>query len=187
MEHVYKIVVAGDGGVGKTTFINYYIYKEFKPDTRLTVGVDFYPKTVKIHNKEFKIMLWDLGGQERFRSLHKSFVEGANGAVFMFDLSNLGTLNNIEQWLEIIRTDNQEAPILLVGSKYDLLVDEEDDSNFKLVVDYALEVKEQYNLFDFIVTSSKIGYNIDNTFYVLLEKAESIYRRQAVFKQFDIN
>ena len=181
-ETIYKIIVAGDGAVGKTTMLHYYIDGVFKGDTKLTVGVEFFPKKVEIMEKTYNVVFWDVGGQERFREMHRSLTGGAVGAVLMFDLSRLSTLNSIEEWLGILRERDKELPILLVGSKYDLIREMAKES-IKEINNYGLEIKEQYNLFDYCITSSKIGFNINHAFRILLEKIKSYHDMQAILER----
>ena len=167
---LFKIIVLGDTGVGKTALLHYYLNREFLEDSKITIGVNVLRKTITIKDGFYNVMFWDLGGQKRFRELQKLFVKGARGALLMFDLTNLFTLERIAEWLRVLKGVKEDIPIMLVGSKYDLIRDLEDENKIKEINEYALEIKEKYNFFDYIITSSKIGYNIDNTFKILLEK-----------------
>ncbi len=183
---LFKIVVAGDGGVGKTTLLHRYVNGDFKGDTTMTIGLDIFNKEIEIAGKTYKIVFWDVGGQENFRTLHESLTKGVMGAIYMFDLSQLSTLRSINEWLAILRAHDGNIPILLVGSKYDLITDIMSEDEIDDLTEYVLEVKKDNNFFDYIITSSKIGYNIDETFKLLLEKVRYYQSLKQIYKRFAI-
>lgn len=159
---ILKILTAGDGGVGKTTLLRRYVDGIFTSDTKMTIGVEFFLKNIDIEGNNCSLQLWDFGGQERFRFLLDSYVLGAKGAFFMFDLTRFMTLNRIDHWLKLCRSDNPDIPILLLGTKFDL------KDNISVEDDYITQIKEQYNLVDFLKVSSKTGENIQNAFKKLV-------------------
>ena len=154
----FKIIVAGDGGVGKTTLLYRYVEDRFSYDTKMTIGVEFFLKELMIDDQKVLLQLWDFGGQERFRFLLKSYVIGARGALLMFDLTRAMTLEKIPQWVNICRKENPNLPILFLGSKADLA----DDINISK--DYIMAYKEQFNLYDYLEVSSKTGKNVESSF-----------------------
>jgi small GTP-binding protein len=161
---VFKIIIAGDGGVGKTTLLHRYVEGKFIADTKMTIGVQFHLKELSINGHEVLEQIWDFGGQERFRFLLKNYAMGAKGALLLFDLTRILTLQHIGEWIEICRSENNELPILFIGSKSDL-------ANFTNFHDeYALQVKEEFNLFDYIKVSSKTGENVEFAFELLARK-----------------
>ena len=159
---LFKILVAGDGGVGKTTLLHKYATKKFLEKTKMTVGIDFHEKKILFNNKEYSLVLWDFGGQEHFQFLSKDYIKGAEGALIMIDLTRLNTLNNISKWVEILRSNDPNLPILLVGTKIDLSPQFQDDL-INIIID-------SHNLFDYIKLSSKTGENVDKCFNMLTEK-----------------
>jgi len=163
-KYILKILTAGEGGVGKTTLLCRFVDGIFSADTKMTIGVEFFLKKMKVEDIECTLQLWDFGGQLRFRFLLDSYVFGAKGALPMFDLTRIGTLKTIEQWVGILRKFDPELPILFLGTKLDLTE--------QISVDdaYALEFKEKYNLFDYLKISSKTGENINKAFEQLLRK-----------------
>ncbi len=160
-----KIVVVGDGGVGKTTMLHRYIKNEFLVDTKMTIGVGFFQKYVSLEDgRKVYLQLWDFGGEKHFRAFLDSYVLGANGALLLFDLTLMKTLNQIDNWVKIVRKYNSTLPIVFIGSKCDL------KEKISVSDDYALQFKEKYNFFEYIKTSSKTGENIEKVFELITKK-----------------
>ncbi|MFO7795847.1 MAG: Rab family GTPase [Promethearchaeati archaeon] len=158
---ILKLLTAGEGGVGKTTLLHRYVEGKFSQSTKMTIGVEFFLKEVQINSQDCTLQLWDFGGQERFRFLLESYVLGAKGALLMFDLTRIQTLENLEQWVNIVRKGDPNLPILFLGTKLDLkdeiMVDDE----------YAKSFMEELNLFDYLKISSKTGENVQAAFELL--------------------
>ena len=124
-EGAFKICVFGDEFPGKTTLINRYFTKVFDEDIKMTVGVDFYVKDLEIEGKKVVLRLWDFGGEQRFKALLPSFAKGADGGIFLFDVSSYTSLKNIDDWLSIFETSiifeenvllvRKLLPIIMVG------------------------------------------------------------------------
>jgi small GTP-binding protein len=160
-----KIITAGDGAVGKTTLLHRYLEGKFLVDTKMTIGVEFFVKEICIEGITYKLQLWDLGGEKQFRFILKDYVSGANGALLMFDLTRVQTLYGIDDWVEIIRQENPNLPILFIGTKLDLMT-----NNITLDDRYALSYKEKYNFIEYLKTSSKTGTNINEAIEILTRK-----------------
>lgn len=166
MHKTIKIVVSGDGGVGKTSFLNRMIYNHFDEENELTRGVDFFSKIIQVNGTEYNFILWDFGGQKRFNEIVDNFVGGSLAALILFDLSRLSTLDSILNWLNKLK-ELGDIPILLLGNKLDLM----DRENIKLIDDYVDQIAEQNeNVFEYIKISSKTGYNINQAFVMLINK-----------------
>ena len=155
---ILKILTAGEGGVGKTTLLHRYVQGQFSAETKMTIGVEFFLKEVIIDSKQCTLQLWDFGGQERFRFLLESYVLGAKGALLLFDLTRPITLDNLEQWVNIVRKGDPDLPVLFVGTKTDLVEDIMVDD------DYAQQFQDAFNLFDYMKISSKSGDNVSSAF-----------------------
>jgi Ras-related protein Rab-11A len=130
----------------------------------MTIGVEFFLKETVIDTKQCTLQLWDFGGQERFRFLLESYVLGAKGALLMFDLTRMMTLENLQQWLNIVRKGDPNLPVLFVGTKIDLVDEIQVDD------DYAMSFLQEYNLIDFLKISSKTGENVSEAFEILTRK-----------------
>ncbi len=113
-EKVFKLVIAGDGGVGKTSLTNKFITGIFKTDTRITIGVEFFIKDIAVDGLgTVRLQIWDFGGEERFRFLLPTYVKGANGILFMFSTTNMLTLSHFDDWLPILRNYDPNIPIII--------------------------------------------------------------------------
>ncbi|MHA1150103.1 MAG: Rab family GTPase [Promethearchaeota archaeon] len=169
---VLKILTVGDGGVGKTTLLHRYKEGEFLTDTQMTLGVSFIVQELNIGDVTVMLQIWDLGGQEQFRFMLERYALGARGAIVMFDLTRLISLEHLDEWVHICRRKNPNLPLILVGTKLDL---EED-----IMVDdeLALEAKEQFGLFDYIKASSKTGEGVHEIFNKLAKKIIELEKTQ---------
>ena len=167
---ILKILTAGEGGVGKTTLLKRFVEGNFSAETKMTIGVEFHLKEMIIDNQHCTLQLWDFGGQERFRFLLESYVLGAKGALLLFDLTRYQSLENLQQWINIVRKGDQNMPVLFLGTKSDL-IDE-------IMVDdeYAMEFMEEFNLMSFLKISSKTGDNVNAAFELLVRE---ILKRQS--------
>ena len=161
---ILKILLAGEGGVGKTTLLHRFVEGKFSAETKMTIGVEFFLKETQIDGQQCTLQLWDFGGQERFRFLLESYVLGAKGALLMFDLTRPMTLDNLDQWVGIVRKSDPNLPVMFLGTKNDL------SEEIMINDDYAQTIKEQLKLFEFLRVSSKTGENVQQAFQILTEK-----------------
>jgi small GTP-binding protein len=165
MKYLFKIVLGGEGGVGKTTLLYRLKTGSFMEDTKMTIGVDFYPHNVKYKGHDVTLQIWDLGGQDRFQFMHQNYCKGAKLGILMYDLSRYSTVKKLEEnWLPIVRTHDAKLPIILIGSKLDL-VDQQDA--MKLVFDPSLE---SIGAFEHLLISSKTGEGVMQVFDRIAER-----------------
>jgi small GTP-binding protein len=164
-QYIYKLVVAGEGGVGKTTLVIRYCEGIFKHDTRTTVGVGFASKEVKVEGERIKLQIWDFGGEERFRFILPQYCRGANAAILAFDTTRFQSLKNLPEWLDIVRSNAGDVPIVLVGTK----VDVQEKRTVKSDEGEAFANKNR--LEGYFDVSSKTGLNVDNVFEKVAELA----------------
>ncbi|MFX0071694.1 MAG: Rab family GTPase [Candidatus Hermodarchaeota archaeon] len=158
----FKIVIFGDAGCGKTTLTQRYLTNLFVSDSKMTIGVDFEVKSLEIDEKKVKLQIWDFGGEERFRFLLPTYVKGANGGLFMYDITNYSSLAHVDDWLMVIKKKIENLfPILVVGGKADLADQREVDSQ------EAIEISKSRDLDAFIECSSRSGENVDTSFEAL--------------------
>ena len=170
---LFKVVFFGDGGVGKTTLINRYLTGVFNGHHEITIGVDFHVKKLEIEGKRVGLQIWDFAGEDRFRFLMPSYVIGASGGIFMFDITRYTSLKNFNDWIEIFkkgyRASDNQVPVLMVGSKIDL--------EYKRAVsrNEAYDLARKHNLYGYIECSAKDGQNVEEVFVkigrLMLKKA----------------
>jgi small GTP-binding protein len=168
-----KLVVAGEGGVGKTTLVRRYVEGVYH-DSLLTVGTGFAARRLVINDghgeQAVKLQIWDFGGEKRFRFLLPKFCVGARGAVLSFDLNRFSTFLKLNQWLELIRNNTDKIPIILVGTKADL----QRSIDRKEVIEYA----QKQGLKAYFETSSKDNLNVTPAFeYIAKQMLEYLRNR----------
>lgn len=126
-DFVYKIVIVGDSGVGKTSLLLRYVENDFDQNYISTVGVDFKFKIIRASNEHnrpiyIKLHIWDTAGQERFRAVTKSFYRDAVGVLCVFDLTDYETFRACEKWIQEVENSCEQKPMLiLIGNKSDYL------------------------------------------------------------------
>lgn len=171
--YTFKIVVFGDSQTGKTTLTHRFLTNLFKEEISMTLGVDFMLKAVDIDNMKIKLQIWDFAGEERFRFLFPSYIRGANGAVFMYDITNYGSLAHVDDWYEVVNKEiDYEFPIIFVGGKTDLIHLKEVSTR------KAMEVAHSKGADGFIECSSKTGENIHKIFQLLTKLILKIKKPQ---------
>ncbi|XP_042344748.1 ras and EF-hand domain-containing protein isoform X2 [Plectropomus leopardus] len=155
-EKAYRIVLAGDAAVGKSSFLLRLCKNEFKLDSSATLGVDFQMKTFIVDGEPVLLQLWDTAGQERFRSIAKSYFRRADGVLLLYDVTCEKSFLNVREWVDMIEDVSQEdVPIMLVGNKCDL---RQDGTNC-VPTSYGEKLAMTYNTL-FCETSAKDGCNI---------------------------
>jgi len=161
---LFKLITVGDGFVGKTTLLRRYVEGFFYEVPKITIGVDFYLKRLIYKTYEVAFQLWDFGGQNQFRFMQNRYIGGASGAFLLYDLSEPKSINNAEEWINLVRSQDEELLIILVGTKYDLV--EPDLIKDNVPINLMLKNKLLAN----IKTSSKTGLNIEFAFELMMKK-----------------
>lgn len=160
----FKIIIFGDAGCGKTTLTQRFLTNLFVSDSKMTIGVDFEVKSLEVDKQKVKLQIWDFGGEERFRFLLPTYVRGARGGLFLFDITNYSSIAHIDDWLSVIRKEIRAEdifPIIVVGGKADLA------ENREVSAEEGIKIAKSRNVDGFIETSSKTGENVEKTFEAL--------------------
>ncbi|KAH0870851.1 hypothetical protein HID58_077873 [Brassica napus] len=120
-DYLFKLVLIGDSGVGKSNLLSRFTRNEFSIESKSTIGVEFATRSVHVDEKTIKAQLWDTAGQERYRAITSAYYRGAVGALLVYDITRHVTFENVERWLKELR-DHTDASvvIMLVGNKADL-------------------------------------------------------------------
>ncbi|MFW9967633.1 MAG: Rab family GTPase [Candidatus Thorarchaeota archaeon] len=119
-DFVYKIVLLGESGVGKTSLVQRYVYDSLSPEMAQTIGAVLHVKTIPLEDANYKLIIWDLGGQESFRQLREQYCANASGAFFVFDRGRPETLGSIDRWMESLYASAGEVPVVVIENKIDL-------------------------------------------------------------------
>uniref|UniRef100_A0A8C5GA70 Ras-related protein Rab-4 n=1 Tax=Gouania willdenowi TaxID=441366 RepID=A0A8C5GA70_GOUWI len=168
---LFKFLVIGSAGAGKSCLLHQFIENKFKQDSNHTIGVEFGSRVVTVGGKTVKLQIWDTAGQERFRSVTRSYYRGAAGALLVYDITSRETYNALTNWLTDARTlASPNIVIILCGNKKDLDADRE--VTFLEASRFAQE-----NELMFLETSALTGENVEEGFLkcarLILNKIES--------------
>ena len=161
----FKVLVFGDPDVGKKTFIDRYTRRFSKSDAQSdlvrTLGIDFAVSSMLIDRYRIRLKIWHIGNIERTRILLPAYVKGANGVLFMYDISNYSSLIHIDDWIWSIRKEigsENVYPTIVVGNKADLLDAREVSS------EEGINIAKSNGTDGFVECSSKTGENVEETF-----------------------
>lgn len=166
---IFKIVIAGDGGVGKTTIRKRFVLGTYTERYNMTIGSAFSVKdfAVTLEGQEgtqecVKLSIIDLGGQPQFKTLRKLFYKGIAGAMLVFDLTNKRSMLNLEEWIKEIIDSVGKVPIIIVGNKEDLIKMRAERTISKEEINIFLEnIRNTFDMeFPYFETSAKTGEGI---------------------------
>ena len=162
-DYLFKIVLVGNAGVGKTNLLARFIKREFDLESKSTIGVEFATQCVKIDGKVIKAQIWDTAGQEKWNSITSAYYRGALGAMIVYDITKVSSYEKCEWWLNQLRNYNLDPNmvIILVGNKFDL-------HNIRSVpTDEAKAFADKHKMV-FIETSALDATNVKTAFNYLL-------------------
>ncbi|XP_022986376.1 ras-related protein RABA1f-like [Cucurbita maxima] len=171
-DYLFKVVLIGDSGVGKSNLLSRFTRNEFSLETKSTIGVEFATRSIRVDDKIVKAQIWDTAGQERYRAITSAYYRGAVGALIVYDVTRHVTFENVERWLKELRghTDHNIV-IMLVGNKADLrhlrAVSMEDAQAFA-------ERERTY----FMETSALESFNVENSFTEVLTQTYRVVSRK---------
>ena len=121
MEQLIKIIVVGDSGVGKSTMLMRFEKNIFDELFIPTVGIDFLIKKIQVNDKLYKLHLWDMAGQERYKSIVNTYYRNGQGIILAFDIANMSSFENLQNWIDSINKYSPANSVLfIVGTKSDL-------------------------------------------------------------------
>ncbi len=170
---VLKIVLIGDGGVGKTAIRERYLGRGFKAQYLLTIGADFAMRDDTIKGESIRYQIWDLAGQQRFDAVREVYYKGSVGALLVYDVTRPDSYFNTPKWINELWTNNGRGrvPIVVVANKIDMreLSDDTVSPEQGRVFTDRLTKLTKPEGFDchYIETSAKTGVNIQASFTLL--------------------
>ena len=178
-DYTFKICLLGDSGTGKSSLLNRYCESVYNSSFSTTIGVDFKSHMFysSKHDKNFKLHIWDTAGQEKFKSIVRSYFRKIAGCILVFDLSSFQSFKNLENWLDDLTNYSLKKPlIVLAGNKSDLKIRRE---VFSKDID---EFKEKYSL-EYFEISVKENINLDELFEYIVD---NVYNN-LISKKIDMN
>ncbi len=121
LDFLFKVVIIGDAGVGKTNILQRFINNKFSDDYQCTLAVDFLSKSMPIKGQNVRIQFWDTAGQERFAAIAQTYYQGAQGAIVVYDITNRRSFDRLKNWIQNIKNvTGENCQILIIGNKTDL-------------------------------------------------------------------
>ncbi|MHA2502337.1 MAG: GTP-binding protein [Candidatus Kariarchaeaceae archaeon] len=172
---IFKIVLLGDGAVGKTALRHRYLGEGFKQSYSMTIGADFAVKRVNLDGEEIVAQIWDLAGQIRFQSVREVYYQGATGALLVFDITRSTTFESVPNWITELMENNKNkvVPMVLIGNKSDLRESADGAITYEQGKDYAQSLSDWSNVeVPYVETSALSGDNVESAFATLLKNIE---------------
>ncbi|XP_015915552.1 ras-related protein Rab-35 [Parasteatoda tepidariorum] len=156
-DHLFKLLIIGDSGVGKSSLLLRFADNTFSGNYITTIGVDFKIRTLDLDGERVKLQIWDTAGQERFRTITSTYYRGTHGVIVVYDVTNGESFANVKRWIHEIEQNCDMVNRILVGNK-------NDDPERKIVVtEDAQRFAEQMNI-KLFETSAKENINVEEMF-----------------------
>ena len=174
VKFAFKLVLLGNPAVGKTSLIARFVKNSFSGDYKTTLGVDFLTKELNLFGAQVRMMIWDMGGQEKWLSRRVKFMRGTDGAVIVYSSTDLETFQALQKWTdEVHQYADENIPIIYVKNKSDLPPVREDLIPRDLIAKYSSKVAQ---------TSAKTGSNVEEMFsyiasLIVKQKANEVKER----------
>ena len=183
---VYKVVLCGDGAVGKTALRLRYMGRGFQSKYMMTIGADFALKEISVQDAtgvktSHKFQIWDLAGQQSFSAVRPLYYLGSHGAMILYDVTRLSTFENVYNWIEeIFKGVKKKIPIVLIANKIDLRRQSDMAIKTEEGRELARKISDEY--FEgklrvpYIETSAKTGENVDEAFSKMAELIAKVFQ-----------
>jgi len=162
-EFSYKIVLTGATAVGKTSLVNKYVTNQFQLNYIPTLGVNVMIKDLEINGTTVQLLIWDVGGQDKWARVRNMYYRGSRAAIAVYDTTDPQSLEKIPKLVDeydaaIKETKKYETALILLGNKIDL------SSNRKVDIKQGEEMKDKIKASHFYETSAKTGENVEDAF-----------------------
>jgi len=156
-DHLFKLLIIGDSGVGKSSLLVRFADNHFSGNYITTIGVDFKIRTIEIQGERVKLQIWDTAGQERFRTITSTYYRGTHGVIVVYDVTSGESFANVKRWLHEIDQNCDVVNRILVGNK-------NDDPDRKVVLtEDARRFADQMGI-ELFETSAKDNINVEEMF-----------------------
>ncbi|GFZ15044.1 ras-related protein Rab2BV-like isoform X2 [Actinidia eriantha] len=176
-DYLFKIVLIGDSGVGKSNILSRFTRNEFCLESKSTIGVEFATRTLQVEGKTVKAQIWDTAGQERYRAITSAYYRGAVGALLVYDITKRQTFENVLRWLHELRDHaDSNIVIMLAGNKADL-------NHLRAVSEQDAHLLAEKEGLSFLETSALEALNIEKAFQTILLDIYQIISRKALAAQ----
>ncbi|CAD8153638.1 unnamed protein product [Paramecium octaurelia] len=177
---LFKIIILGDSGVGKTSLMNQYVNARFTQQYRATVGADFMAKEVMIDDRMVTLQIWDTAGQERCQSLGGAFYRGADCCVLVYDITNPKSFDSLDSWRDEFLMqgqpkDPEHFPFVVLGNKLDKATER------KVQESKAQQWCKSHGNIQFFEVSAKDATNIEQAFQDIAKAAASQEKDEEIF------
>ncbi|MFX0103256.1 MAG: GTP-binding protein [Candidatus Hodarchaeota archaeon] len=161
-DYIFKLVLAGDGAVGKTTLVQKFVEEKFNANYLATIGANIMKKEYHLRGEEVvcKFSIWDLAGQDLFKRARKNYFSNANAGIIVFDTTRKETFDHVKEWMKEFQVVGHPIPIVLVGNKIDLVEE-------RAVTSTEAETLATELNISYIETSAKLGDNVEEVFEML--------------------
>ncbi|CAF0809234.1 unnamed protein product [Brachionus calyciflorus] len=158
-DYLFKILLIGDSGVGKTCILCRFSDDSFNSSFISTIGIDFKMKTIELNGKKIKLQIWDTAGQERFYTITSTYYRGAMGIMLVYDVTDTKSFDSIGKWLRNIEENaNEDVVKMIIGNKCDM------EEKRAVETSRGQEVAKHHNI-PFIETSAKTNVNVTRAFH----------------------
>ncbi|KAM7250267.1 hypothetical protein ACFE04_022150 [Oxalis oulophora] len=161
-DYLFKVVLIGDSGVGKSNLLSRFTRNEFCLESKSTIGVEFATRTLQVEGRTIKAQIWDTAGQERYRAITSAYYRGALGALLVYDVTKPTTFENVSRWLKELR-DHADSNIVitLIGNKTDM-------KHLRAVATEDAQGYAEKEGLSFIETSALEATNVEKAFQTIL-------------------
>ncbi|MEM2143578.1 MAG: Rab family GTPase [Candidatus Thorarchaeota archaeon] len=155
---IFKTILVGEGGVGKTSILVRFTENRFDENMKMTIGTGFASRKMAVNGSEVTLIIWDLSGQPRFHDVVQDYFRGSRAAILVFDASRYYTLENLNEWMERVRSEAPDCITFVVANKCDVL-GSEIGANREDAIAFASRIGA-----DFFEVSAKTGQGISELF-----------------------
>ena len=163
-ENVLKLVILGEGRVGKTSILLKYFHKKFDEGQVSTINPNFYEKSVNFKGKSVHLKFWDTAGQEQFNAISTMYYQGAVGALLVYDVSIFETFDKVKHWVRTLQEAvGKDIIFVIAGNKFDLLNKGEMEERKAEIDSYCSKQNCKH-----FYTSAKTGFQLEDTFDSLI-------------------